>query len=201
MRNARLAADLGFRTWITDDGWFIESGQFANYSRAGDWQPYTPKFPDFKAHVRMVQELGFHYILWVSPFMVGKDSEAARRYAHLLTTGHEHLGFNNLSPWHAETRQVIGSLLEPLVRDYNLDGLKIDFLDAVSIHSVRKEGASDATLGASFYHLMKDVTDRLLAINPELLVEFRNTYANLASRSYANIYRSSDVLINFSLNR
>jgi alpha-galactosidase len=201
MRNARVAAELGFRTWITDDGWFIEKGQFANYSRAGDWLPNTRKFPDFKSHVRMVQDQGFRYILWVSPFMVGKDSDAARRYAHLLTTGPEHLGFNNLSPWHAETRHVIGNLLERLVRDYNLDGLKIDFLDAVAIDSVRKEGADDATLGESFYHLLKDVTARLLSINPDLLIEFRNTYANLASRSYANIYRSSDVPINFSLNR
>src|SRR5207302_2063394 len=81
------------------------------------------------------------------------------------------------------------------------DGLKIDFLDAVSIHSERKEGAGNATFGESFYHLLKDVTERLLTINPDLLLEFRNPYANLASRSYSNIYRSSDVPINFSLNR
>jgi alpha-galactosidase len=201
MRNARIAADLGFRTWITDDGWFIEKGHFANYSRAGDWLPCVPKFPDFKAHVRMVQELGFRYVLWVSPFMVGKESEATQRYAHLLTTGQDHLGFKNLSPWHAETRQVIGNLLERLIRDYNLDGLKIDFLDSVSIHSVRNDGAGNETLGESLYNLLNEVVRHLLTINPDLLIEFRNPYANVASRSYANIYRSSDVPINFSLNR
>src|SRR5258706_3298752 len=155
LRNARLAADLGFRTWITDDGWFIETGKFANYSRAGDWLPCEPKFPDFEAHVRMVQELGFRYILWVAPFMVGQDSVAAQRYTHLLTTGSERLGFSNLSPWHAETRQIISNLLERLVQDYHLDGLKIDFLDSVSINSARKDGASEATLGESLYHLLR----------------------------------------------
>src|SRR5258708_25859611 len=33
------------------------------------------------------------------------------------------------------------------------------------------------------------------------MMEFRNSYTNLASRSYANVYRSSDVPINFGLNR
>ncbi len=201
LRNARQAADLGFRTWITDDGWFIEKGRFADYSKVGDWIPSSEKFPDFKEHVRAVQELGFRYVLWVAPFMVGKDSEAAQRYAHLLTTGQERERFNNLSPWHAETRQIVGDLLERLVRDYRLDGLKIDFLDSISMHSLRRDGAGEDTLGSSIYHLLQSVTAHLLTINPDLLIEFRNSYTNLASRSYANIYRSSDVPINFTLNR
>jgi alpha-galactosidase len=201
LRNARLAADLGFRTWITDDGWFIENGRFADYSKVGDWTPFTGKFPDFAGHVRLVQELGLRYILWVAPFMVGKDSKAAQRYKHLLTTGQERNNFNNLSPWHQETPQIVGSLLERLIRDYNLDGLKIDFLDSISLHGLRPENANGETLGRSIYGLMLGVTKRLLAINPGLLIEFRNSYTNLASRSYANIYRSSDVPINFAMNR
>lgn len=201
MRNARLAADLGFRTWITDDGWFLDNGRFADYSRVGDWMPSAKKFPDFRQHVLAAQELGFRYVLWVAPFMVGKDSDAAQRYAHLLTTGQEPEGFNNLSPWHDETQEIIAALLERLVRDYNLDGLKIDFLDSISMRSLRLEGARDDTLGSSIYHLLQSVTARLLTINPDLLIEYRNSYANLASRSYANIYRSSDVPLNFTLNR
>jgi alpha-galactosidase len=34
-----------------------------------------------------------------------------------------------------------------------------------------------------------------------VLIEFRNSYTNLASRRYANLYRASDVPVNFSLNR
>jgi alpha-galactosidase len=200
LRNAPLAADLGFATWITDDGWFIEQGHFGDYSYVGEWNPAIKKFPDFKQHVQTIQDLGFRYLLWVAPFMVGKDSEAAQRYAHLLTTGQEANGFNNLSPLHHETQHIIGDLLERLVREYNLDGLKIDFLDSFSVASVGKD-AVDTTFGSSLYHLLQNVTERLLTINPDLLIEFRNSYANLASRSYANIYRSSDVPLNFSLNR
>jgi alpha-galactosidase len=196
MHNARIAADLGFRTWITDDGWFTDKGRFADYRYTGDWQPFTPKFPDMKAHVNAVQALGFHYILWLSPFMVGDASEAAQRYAHLLTGGREHLFFKNLSPQRPETRQIVGDLVERLVRDYDLDGLKIDFID-----SVFQKEASTETFGASLYEVLLEATERARVHQPELLVEFRNPYSNLASRSYSNIYRSSDVPLNYTLNR
>jgi len=34
-----------------------------------------------KAHVNAVQALGFRYILWVSAYMVGDESQAAQTYA------------------------------------------------------------------------------------------------------------------------
>jgi alpha-galactosidase len=204
MRNAAIAADLGFKTWITDDGWFISTGRFADYSFTGDWEPYAPKFPDFQAHVRAVQNLGFRYVLWLSPFMVGRQSQAAKRYAHLLTTGSDRLNFDNLAPWHDETQEVIAALIERLVNDYHLDGLKVDFIDAVSIESIGangRNGVGATSIGQSIFSTLKGAIDRALALKPDILIEFRNSYTNLASRSYANLYRSSDVPINFGLNR
>ncbi len=196
MHNAPIAADLGFRTWITDDGWFIEKGRFADYSKTGDWLPYAPKFTDMKAHVHAVQALGFRYVLWVSPFMVGDESLAAQHHADLLTTGIEQLCFKNLSPQREETHSIVRSLLERLLRDYDLDGFKIDFIDAI-----KPTGVAPDTFGDSFYSVLRDATEQALAIKPDLLVEFRNSYANLASRSYSNIYRCSDVPLNYTLNR
>ena len=201
MRNATVAADLGFGTWITDDGWFIETGKFADYSHVGEWMPSRAKFLDFAEHVRMVQALGLKYILWVAPFMIGYDSEAAKQYAHLLTTGREPIRFHNLSPWHEETRDIVTALLRRLVTDYALDGLKIDFIDSVIINSTRIEGASDETLGSRVDAILDEAIRHLRDQNPDILVEFRNTYSNLASRRYANIYRCSDVPLNPVMNR
>lgn len=201
MKNAPLAADLGFRTWLTDDGWFIEKGEFGKYERVGEWLPDAGKFPDLKAHVEAVQALGFRYVLWVAPFMIGEESRQAQAYAHLLTTGQVRERFRNLSPWHAETKTIISDLLQRLVQDYGLDGLKIDFIDSIRIDSEKRDGASDETLGRSIYEILQAAIDPLLSSNPDLLIEFRNRYTNLASRRYGNIYRSSDVPINFTLNR
>jgi alpha-galactosidase len=201
MRNAQLAAELGFRTWITDDGWFIEKGEFGDYRYAGDWLPETSKFPDLKAHVEAVQALGFRYVLWVAPFMVGDDSHAAQQHAHLLMEGQPRNRFSNLAPWYPETADIVADLMARLVQDYRLDGLKIDFLDSLRVKAESSNGSGDATLGGSFHDVLQRATDQVLTIQPELLIEYRNSYANLASRQYANIYRSSDVPINFTLNR
>ena len=201
LRNARLAADLGFGTWLTDDGWFTDKATFGNYAHAGDWQPCQPKFPDFAGHVRAVQALGLRYILWVAPFMVGKATEAAQRYAHLLSEPIDELDFSNLSPRHPETAELVTDLLARLMQEYALDGLKIDFIDAIGLEPQRDRGPGDQSVGEAFYHIMVQATNRLLELKPDVLIEFRNTYANLASRRFANLYRSSDVPLNFAMNR
>jgi alpha-galactosidase len=201
LRNARLAADLGFGTWLTDDGWFTGQASFADYRYTGDWQPYRPKFPDFAGHVREVQAMGLRYVLWVAPFMVGDASQAARQHAHLLAEVTTPMRFRNLSPRRAETRQVVGDLLERLMHDYALDGLKIDFLDSLALDHLVATDTDYCTLGEGIYDILSAAIDRALATKPGALIEFRNTYTNLASRRYANLYRASDVPLNFALNR
>jgi alpha-galactosidase len=160
------------------------------------------------AHVKAVQELGFHYVLWVSPFMVGYDSQAAQRHANVLTTGSDRLQYKNLAPWESETQTLIADLMERLVRDYHLDGLKVDFIDSILLHRDDEQNgenggkrSSKTSVGENIYEALKFATDRLQALKPDILIEYRNNYANLASRAYANIYRSSDVPINFMMNR
>ncbi len=201
LRNARHAHDLGFGTWLTDDGWFTDKATFADYRYAGDWEPCDAKFPDFAGHVRAVQEMGLRYVLWVAPFMVGKASQAAQRYAHLLTGAIPERYFSNLSPWQRETRDIVADLLERLVRDYHLDGLKLDFIGRIPLDCETTPDAAYRTLGEGIYGILSYACDRLAALKPGLLIEFRNPYANLASRRYANLYRAYDVPINFAMNR
>lgn len=199
-RNAQLAADLGFGTWLTDDGWFTDRGEFADYAHAGDWRPSAGKFPDFAAHVAAVQALGVRYVLWVSPFMVGDASEAAGRYAHLLTDSTRNLRYRNLDPRLAPTATVVGDLVERLIGDFGLDGLKIDFIDSIALDDAGGDGDL-GTVGAGVYAALGDAVDRAVRLRPDVLIEFRNTYSNLASRRYANLYRASDVPLNFAANR
>ena len=198
MKNAPIAAKLGFRTWLTDDGWFIEQGSFGNYRHAGEWHPNDEKFPDFKDHVNAVQALGFRYVLWVSPFMVGYDSSFVKQYPHLLNTGQPREQFYNFSPQNPEVKKIIVELLERLVKDYQLDGLKIDFIDSLSFDNGSK--THEISLGQSIYEILYAACTKLRELNPNILIEFRNSYANLVSRDYANIYRSSDVPFNFTMN-
>ncbi len=200
LKNASLAAELGFKTWITDDGWFTENASFADYSYTGDWKPASKKFPDFAGHVQQVQKMGFKYLLWVAPFMIGQSSAAAKTYAHLLQKPIERLNFANLTPWKEEVSQIIGGLLENLMNLYNLDGFKLDFIDSVSSGEM-PENADYDSAGEGVYKILSEAVDRLIHIKEDVLIEFRNPYANLTSRRYANLYRASDVPVNFPLNR
>jgi len=201
MRNAAIAADLGFGTWLTDDGWFLASGEFGDYYQVGEWLPHAAKFPDFATHVAAVQALGFRYVVWVAPFMIGTGSAKAAEYAGLLTTGQERERFLNLSPWRTETASIVRNLLRRLVADYNLDGLKIDFIDAVTVNSQRRPGEIEDTLGSRMAAILQEAIDGVRRLRPDALIEFRNRYANLFSRACANIYRCSDVPLNITLNR
>lgn len=200
LRNARLAAELGFGTWLTDDGWFTDKARFADYRYTGDWQPCAAKFPDFGGHVRAVQDMGLRYVLWVGPFMIGDESWAAERYAPLLQGHDERLHYSRLSPWYGATSGIVGDLLERLVEDYRLDGLKLDFIDAVT-PSPRPPDADYATLGEGIYTTLCAAVERIAAQHPDLLIELRNRYTNLAGRRYGNLYRASDVPFNFAWNR
>jgi len=141
------------------------------------------------------------YVLWVAPFMVGDASQAARQHAHLLAEATTPMRYRNLSPRRAETRHVVGDMLERLMRDYDLDGLKIDFLDALALDNLVATDSDYPTLGAGIYDILSAAIARVCAIRPDALIEFRNSYTNLASRRYANLYRASDVPINFAMNR
>jgi alpha-galactosidase len=150
--------------------------------------------------VRAVQELGLRYVLWVGPFMIGDESWAAERYAHLLQGHDERLHYSQLSPWYAATSEIVGDLLERLVDDYRLDGLKLDFIDAVQ-PTPRPQDADYATLGEGLYTTLCSAVGRLAAQHPELLIELRSSYTNFAGRGYGNLYRASDVPFNFAWNR
>lgn len=195
---ARTAYNLGFRTWITDDGWHHPNGTFGSYSDIGHWQPDPTKFPDFSAHVREIQSLGMAYMLWVAPFMLG--SEQTRYPAGAVSTqpGHPGAAFDLIDPEDPQAAEHVVTLLAGLVRQYGLDGLKIDFLDSLS---ARRHGNFTAPVGPLVRDILHDALDPLLATNPDLLIEFRNNYANLSMTRFATHYRSSDLPVNYVLNR
>ena len=200
LENAYLAARLGFKTWITDDGWFVDqTSDTGSAEFAGDWQPSPRRFPDFAGHVAQVQKMGLRYLLWVAPTMVGKESQAAQTYAHLLQQP-AGMPFACLSPWKAQSGEVMAALLDRLLQDYHLDGFKLDFIDSLDPHQVPAD-PDFQTAGEGLYAQLSQALERLQATRPDLLIEFRSSYTNLAGRRFANLYRAIDTPFNAANNR
>lgn len=69
-RECALARKLGMETIILDDGWH-SSHDAPGYGYTCDWEVCQEKFPDMRAHVQRVHDLGMKYMLWYSVPFIG----------------------------------------------------------------------------------------------------------------------------------
>ena len=191
---AKLAAEVGMKTMILDDGWQKEESK-GFYSATGDWMPVKSRFPDMKAHVAKVHEAGLKYMLWLSvPFMGCEAKNYPRFKKMLLKDGDTGV----LDPRFPEVREYLISTYERAVGEWGFDGLKLDFIDSFDLPA-KDPALADNFAGRDYRsvpealnRLMKDVRARLLKINPDVLLEFRQHYCGPAILQYGNMMRAAD---------
>lgn len=201
----RLAKDMGMDAVIVDDGWQTDDTQ-RGYAWCGDWEAVESKFPDFPAHVRRVQDMDMKYLLWFSVPFVGVHSKAYSRFRDCLLPGREDAQWWCLDPRCQPARDYLIEVYEHFVRDIGIDGLKLDFVDAFSEPAAGTPPQEslerrDVTVAEAAASLLAEISDRLQAINPEIMLEFRQSYIGPAMRRCGNIFRVGDVPNDFHSNR
>ena len=193
------AARLGMKVVIVDDGWQTDDSN-RGYAYCGDWQVSTNRFPDFAAHVRKVHDLGLKYMIWYGVPMVGYRSVNYARFKgkYLWNCDGRWADYSCLDPRFPEVRAFLCDLYEKAMRDWDLDGLKLDFIDAIGFHgpdpAVKENyaGRDIKSLSEAVDRLMKDVHARLVSVKPDALVEFRQSYVGPGIRQYGNMLRAAD---------
>ena len=200
---AKLAAEVGMKTMILDDGWQKEESK-GFYTATGDWMPVNSRFPDMKAHVAKVHEAGLKYMLWLSvPFMGCEAKNYPRFKKMLLTDGDTGV----LDPRFPEVREYLISTYERAVGEWGFDGLKLDFIDSFVLPTKDPAladnfaGRDCRSLPEALNRLMKDVRARLVKINPDVLLEFRQHYNGPAILQYGNMMRAADCPADPTANR
>ena len=202
----RLAAGLGMKTVILDDGWQTDDGN-RGYAFCGDWKPTPKKFPDMAAHVAAVQGLGMKYMIWYSVPFVGFNSRAYGKFEGKYLYTDQNLHCSVLDPRFPEVRDHLVSLYVNALKDWNLDGFKLDFIDSFGFRgedpAVKENYAGRDIMNVSeaVNVLMKEVTSALKAIKPDILLEFRQQYIGPAIRQYGNMFRAADCPGNAKDNR
>ena len=192
---AAIAADLGFGTFILDDGWSYDEAKRVNpetirtwYRDVGRWDAFSAvKFPDFKSHRERMRRLGLNYVVWVAPYFLGTRSEAFRRWGYDRMPDVKVVEGNALTD--IENREMMESVtkqLERLMRDCDLDGLKVDFIDYVP-------PSVEAPHGARTFEYVSDMMERLRKVRPGGVFEFRQSYATPATAGLATQFRAGDV--------
>ena len=199
-KEAQLAAKLGMKTMILDDGWQKEDSKDF-YSKAGDWMPVKSRFPDMKAHVAKVHEAGLKYMLWLAVPFMGNEAQNYNRFKKMF------LSDSVLDPRFPEVREYLLKTYERAVGEWGFDGLKLDFIDCFALPAqdpaVKNNyaGRDYRSLPQAVDRLMKDVLQRLKKINPDVMIEFRQRYMGPAIRQYGNMIRAADTPADPYLNR
>lgn len=198
----KLAAELGMKAMIVDDGWQTADTN-CGYGYCGDWEVCTEKIPDMREHVRRVHELGLKYILWYSVPFVGYHSKNWERFRDKLLCRVERNETGVLDPRYPEVREFLCSIYENAVKEYDLDGFKLDFIDRFTMQEddVIRPGMDYTCVQEATNQLMTDIMRRLKAVKQDIMIEFRQRYIGPGMRQFGNIFRVSDCASDITINR
>ncbi|MFC1693350.1 alpha-galactosidase [Candidatus Latescibacterota bacterium] len=181
LRFARKCRELGITTFEIDSGWFINTG---------DWELNTKKIPDMKSLVRDIRIMGLKVIIWYRPFDWGRSKEYEKY--RVVENGKPS---GNLCVRCREVRERAGSIAGELMEKYDLDGLKIDFLDASTVKMINCEADHEHSLdfvADGSREAMRIMAESIRKVKPDAIIEYRLNYSNIANRQFASIYRGQD---------
>lgn len=181
MRYAEACAKLGFKTMEIDAGWFTDPLA---------WKAKPDRFRDLAETVRRVQKMGLNIIIWYNPFEVGKVPELDEfkmKVDGKLTS--------KLCPRNPRSRQRTADMASQIMREYGLDGLKIDFLDSGGVPVKRCDASHEHDcdfVSTGVRRAMQLMAGSIRGVKKDAIIEYRINYANVANRSFCNIYRGQD---------
>jgi len=191
----RLAKQIGCDAVIVDDGWQTDNNE-RGYAYCGDWEVFEGKIPDMRAHVARVHEIGLKYILWYSVPFIGVHSKAWARFEDKLLLPLQNPGnFAVLDPRYPEAREYLIDMYERAVRDWDLDGFKLDFVDSFVSNPqppVHPEQVDTLSVPVAVDRLLSSVIARLSKLKPDICIEFRQSYIGPLMRKFGNMFRSGD---------
>ena len=199
-RDLPVAAELGFGSVFLDDGW-QRFGDGRWYAGCGDWVPDEAKFPDLRDFVGRAQAQGLEAVLWLAPLLVGEQSEAFARLAPFASRYSDGLRAWVLDPRHREVREFVVETCARLMRDYGLDGLKIDFLNNASVYAGTPSSGDIDDVGFAMVELLRGVADAVDVARPGALIEFRQPYVSPTVAAFADVVRADDCPADADRNR
>ncbi|MBE7002561.1 MAG: alpha-galactosidase [Ruminococcaceae bacterium] len=188
VEECKLSKAMGMETVIIDDGWQTDDNH-RGYKYCGDWELATGKIPDMEKLVADIHAIGMKVMLWFAMPYVGVCSKNYKRFEDKCLYANEK--FLVLDPRCPEVCDFLVDTYKTAVRNWKLDGLKLDFIDAFTLKPESKT-RMDISLEAAVDGLMVRIREELLTVNPDILIEFRQGYIGPSIRKYGNMLRVGD---------
>ncbi len=203
IKECKIAKEYGMDTVIVDDGWQTDDNS-RGYAFCGDWRVSKGKIPDMKDFVDRIHALGMKFMIWFSVPYVGFESENYERFKGMYLSTRKHMNAMVLDPRFKEVREFLIDTYEKYVREYGWDGLKLDFIDSFTLS---EESSKDydkmdtISVEEGVERLLCEAHQRLTKINPEFMIEYRQSYVGPVVSQYCNMFRVLDCPSDAILNR
>lgn len=141
-------------------------------------------------------------VLWIAPLLLGPEADAFPELSRFAPATVDHLGCHVLDPRHLEVREHLADTCVRLVVDYDLDGLKIDFLEQAMAYRGTPSSGDQEDVGEAMRSMLALIRRRLDdAGHGDAAVEFRQPYVSPAIAAYGQILRASDCPADAVVNR
>lgn len=192
LEQCKMASDYGMKTIIIDDGWQTDDNR-GGYAYCGDWNVCRSKISDMKRMVEEIHKIGMKVMLWYSVPFIGVYSENFDKFKGKYLYKRGDCGI--LDPRFRECRQFTIELYKNAVLNWNLDGLKLDFIDSFKLtefSSCEYDKMDYVSLEDAVEALLKEINSILKSIKPDFLIEFRQKYIGPAVRQVGNMLRVND---------
>ena len=192
LEECRLSAELGMKTLIIDDGWQTVDSK-RGYRYCGDWELATEKIADMKALTEEIHKLGVRVMLWFSVPFVGIHSNVYERFKGMSLK--EEKGALILDLRYKEVRDYLVNVYVKSVKQFGLDGLKLDFIDRFCLSEESpavNESMDISSVEDALEALLLQTKTELLKIDPEFMLEFRQSYMGPTVLKYGNMIRVRD---------
>lgn len=202
-KECELAAKLGFKSVIVDDGWQTDDNN-RGYSFCGDWEPSPNKFPDFRTHVKKVQDMGLKYIMWFSVPFLGKKAKMWETFQDKILHYDDFQQAAVLDIRYPEVRTFLKDIYKKAVAEWGMDGLKLDFIDEFYLRpesAPYNEAMDYVDVQDALDVLLTETMEELRAIRPDIMIEFRQKYIGPQIRKYGNFLRVIDCPLSGLSNR
>lgn len=204
LKELPIAAEMGFKTLIIDDGWQYDGNGTGDYFDCGNWEVCKNKFADMRAFVARAHELGIQVMLWFPMPFIGQNTAAYEQFKGYYL---EDEGFGRaaiLDPRYPSVRNYLTELYCRFLREYDLDGLKLDFID--SFRQTERTPAFRAPMDCAnveegVIRLCDEIDAAMHAVRPQALIEFRQNYIGPAIVRYGNMLRIGDCAFDSICNR
>ncbi|MBR6552280.1 MAG: alpha-galactosidase [Clostridia bacterium] len=195
IEECKNSKELGLETVIIDDGWQTEDNN-RGYAFCGDWEVSKSKMNDMKKLVAEIHKLGMKVMLWYSVPFMGIHSKRFEEFkTMLLDESGDNKTFFALDPRYKKVRDYLSNLYENAIKEWDLDGLKLDFIDSFVLkgNSLETDERRDyESLEDAIHALLSETKEKLTKLKSDVLIEFRQSYVGPSIRKYGNMLRVGD---------